>query len=299
MRHLTATEEDGEFHLIAGIEELGGLTAFGRQVMVVDLRPDPDLFQLNDMLIFTRLTLFTTLLVSELSIVHQTADGRRRIRRHLNEVEPPVPRHLERFIGRDDPDLRSLFIDQADFADPNAFVYASLDGSRNSMLRFSLVGSFVFTQPECQAALARGLASLPTIKAPGIFRQRPRSAKHEKTPASDDRRFRPWLEGNGSMPAGHRSIPRCARSFSANWPNLRGNLVVVGGSWQLPPLVHATRSRAPAKERYAPVVMMVRNSCTTRHNSWYDVYSGIGASRITFGGRKSGTTPRAFRARAI
>jgi hypothetical protein len=31
------------------------------------------------------------------------------------------------------------------------------------MLRFSLVGSFVFTQPECQAVRARDLASSPVI----------------------------------------------------------------------------------------------------------------------------------------
>src|SRR5690606_29428727 len=131
---------------------------------------------------------------------------RRRIWRHLNQVETPVPRHLERLKRRDDPDLLSLFIDQADFANPNAFVYASLDGSRNSMLRFSLVGSFVFTQPICQAALARGRASLPAnnkrLETLDNDHEVPSTKKHRRPTTGVSA---PWLEGNGSMSPGHRS----------------------------------------------------------------------------------------------
>ena len=92
--HLPPAEQDRQFDLVAGVQKLRRLPTFGLQIVIVDLRPDPDFFQLDDVLVPARLTFFAALLVSELAVVHEPADRRDRIRRHLDEIEPALPRHL-------------------------------------------------------------------------------------------------------------------------------------------------------------------------------------------------------------
>jgi hypothetical protein len=134
--HLAATEEDGQFDLVPGVEELGGLAPFRLQVVVVDLGPDTDLFQLDGVLVTARLALFAALLVAKLAVVHEPADGGHRIGSHLDQVETPLARHLKRIKGGDDADLLAVLVDQPDLADPDALIDAGLDGSGNSLPPF-------------------------------------------------------------------------------------------------------------------------------------------------------------------
>jgi hypothetical protein len=53
------------------------------------------------------------LLVLELPVVHDLADGRFRQRRHLHEIKVRFLGRHERLLTRDDPDLRSVRADQA------------------------------------------------------------------------------------------------------------------------------------------------------------------------------------------
>src|SRR5918998_3385911 len=64
--HLADAEEDGQLDLVTSVEELRGLSTFGFEVVVVDLGPDTDFFQLDYVLVTARLSLFTALLVSKL-----------------------------------------------------------------------------------------------------------------------------------------------------------------------------------------------------------------------------------------
>jgi hypothetical protein len=127
--HLAPPEEDGQLDLVSGIEELRGLPTFGLEVMVVDLGPDADLFQLDDVLVASRLTLFAALLVPKLAVVHEPADGWHRIGSHLDEIEPPLARHLKRIECGDNANLLAVLINQPDLADPDALIDAGLDGS--------------------------------------------------------------------------------------------------------------------------------------------------------------------------
>ena len=138
--HLAPPKEDRQLDLVSGVEELRGLPAFGLEVMVVDLGPDADLFQLDDVLVAAGLALFATLLVPKLAVVHKPADGRHRIGRHLDQVESTLARHLERVKCWNDPDLLAVLVDQPDLTNPDALVDPCLDGSGNNLPPLPIAG---------------------------------------------------------------------------------------------------------------------------------------------------------------
>ena len=138
--HLAAAKEDGQLDLVSGVEELRGLATFRLEVMVVDLGPDADLFQFDDVLMAAGLALFAALLVPELAVVHEPADGWHRIGSHLDEIEPPLARHLERVKRWNDTDLLAILVDQPDLADPDALIDACLDGSGNNLPPLPIAG---------------------------------------------------------------------------------------------------------------------------------------------------------------
>src|SRR5215217_1711226 len=114
--HLAAPEEDGQLDLVSGVEELRGLPTLGFQIVVVNLRPDANLFQLDDVLMTAGLPLFAALLVSKLAVIHEPTDGWHGVGRHLDQVESPLTRHLERVESWNDADLLAVLIDQPDLA---------------------------------------------------------------------------------------------------------------------------------------------------------------------------------------
>lgn len=126
MGHLSATKQHRQLDLIAAIKKFSCLTALRFEIMVINLWPNADLFQFYDMLIAAGLPLFSTLLVTEAAIVHETADGRHGIGRHFNEIEPALARHLQRIARRYDSDLRAFIIDQAYFTNSNPLVHTGL-----------------------------------------------------------------------------------------------------------------------------------------------------------------------------
>jgi hypothetical protein len=138
--HLAAAEEDGQLDLVSGVEELRGLPTFGLEVMIIDLRPDADLFQLDNVLVAARLALFAALLVSKLPVVHEPADGWHRVGSHLDEIEPPLARHLQRIECGDNANLLAVLINQPDLADPDALIDAGLDGSGNNLPPLPIAG---------------------------------------------------------------------------------------------------------------------------------------------------------------
>jgi hypothetical protein len=131
--HLATAEEDGQLDLVSGVEELRGLATLGFEIVVIDLGPDADFFQLDDVLMAAGLALFAALLVAKLPVVHEPADGWHRVGSHLDQIEPPLARHLERVKRWYDTDLLAVFIDQPDLADPDALIDACLDRSGNNL----------------------------------------------------------------------------------------------------------------------------------------------------------------------
>lgn len=131
--HFPAAEEDGEFHLMAGIEKFRGLPPLRLQIVVINLWPDAHFFQLNDVLMAARLALLPALLVTELAVVHQTTDGRHGVWRNFDQIKPALTRHLQRIERGNDANLLAVLVDEPDLANPDTLVDASLNGSGNNL----------------------------------------------------------------------------------------------------------------------------------------------------------------------
>src|SRR5581483_11455729 len=84
VHHLAASEHDRDLHLFAGFEELLQTLELGLKVVLGHLRPKLHLFQLDDVLLPPLFLLSFDRVELEASVVHQAADRRARLRRHLD-----------------------------------------------------------------------------------------------------------------------------------------------------------------------------------------------------------------------
>jgi hypothetical protein len=83
---LTTPEENGDFDLVTVIKKLDSPLRFGVEVMDADLRTEPDLLQLNRLLVLAGLSLLLGLLILKATVVEQTANRRLDVRSDLNQV---------------------------------------------------------------------------------------------------------------------------------------------------------------------------------------------------------------------
>ena len=95
-------------------------------VVVVDLWPHLDLFEVHHVLVLAGLARATVLFVLELAVIHDAAHGRARSRRHLDEIEPLGLGHGERFSGGDHSHLLTVVPDDTNLGDADALVDAGL-----------------------------------------------------------------------------------------------------------------------------------------------------------------------------
>ena len=122
VRHFASAEEDRRLDLVAVGQEALDVLLLELVVVLVDLRPELDFLDLDDLLVLLGLPgalLFLVLVAPE---VHDAADRRVRRCRNLHEVEPLLPRDGQRLLRRHDAQLLPGVVDDADFADPDAFV---------------------------------------------------------------------------------------------------------------------------------------------------------------------------------
>jgi hypothetical protein len=129
--HFTSPEPDRQFNFVARVEEPRRLAALRFKVMSPDLRPEPDLLQIDHMLMSSRLAFFPALFVPISAEIHQPANRWYRVGRNFDEIEPPVSRHFESIAGGNYPDLLPLFVNQPDLSNSNTLVDASLNWSGN------------------------------------------------------------------------------------------------------------------------------------------------------------------------
>ena len=124
---LTTAVDEHDLDLVALFEPFARVLELHVEVVVVGPRTEPKFLQLRVMHLLAGVLLL--LLVLVLAIVHDLADGRPRVRRHLDKIEVRLDGHATRFLGEDDPDLAALGVDEADVADANAFIHAGFGGS--------------------------------------------------------------------------------------------------------------------------------------------------------------------------
>src|SRR5262249_49221821 len=172
---LAAAERDDEPDLIPLFEEPPDVANLELVVVVVGLRPELDLFDLDDRRVLLRLVGLLRLLVLELPVVHDAADGRHGLGRDLAEVEPSVFRHTQRLVRRHDAELAVVIRDDADLRHANATVDAVRVLGRRS-LRWSRNGVFSVESSAAldghSAARARSAGTPPLGGAPAFGRRR-------------------------------------------------------------------------------------------------------------------------------
>lgn len=122
--HLAATETQGDLHLVAVLEELVNRAHLDLVVMGVGPGTELHFLDLDDLLILASLGFFLLSLVLELAIVHDLADGRRRVRGNLHEIESGLFGHYQGSFGGYYAYVFAIGADEADFRGPNAFVDA-------------------------------------------------------------------------------------------------------------------------------------------------------------------------------
>ena len=88
------------------------MALLGGVVVGIDLRAELDLLDRDRALVLARQLLLLLLVVAVLAVIHDAADGRIRVRGHLDEVEVLGPRVLQSFVARLDADLRPIVVDQ-------------------------------------------------------------------------------------------------------------------------------------------------------------------------------------------
>jgi hypothetical protein len=130
VRHFAPTEHHRHFDLVALLQELRGLPALRREIVIIDLGTNAHFLELDDVLVLARFALLAALFVPELAVIHQAANRRNRIRRDFHQIEPARASHFQSVASRDDPDLLTLFVDQANFSDADAFIHPRLDRPR-------------------------------------------------------------------------------------------------------------------------------------------------------------------------
>ena len=130
MDHLSTSEHHRHFRLVPFFQESLGVPRLELEIVILGLGPKLDLLDQNDRLLLLGLARLLALLVSILPIIHDPADGRLGLRRHLNQIEPEALGGLEGLLNRQDSELFSIRIDDPHLFDSNTLVDpdASTDG---------------------------------------------------------------------------------------------------------------------------------------------------------------------------
>ena len=129
----SAAEQNSELDLVAVFKELDCLASLGFAIVVSNFGLYTNFLELDHMLVFSGLTLFTTLFVAKSSVIHEPANWWNGVGRNFDKIETLFSRHFERVAGRNNADLVTFVVDEPYFANTNSLVHASLNWSGNSL----------------------------------------------------------------------------------------------------------------------------------------------------------------------
>ncbi len=128
---LAAAVHDNRLNLIAVDEESFAMLLLELVVVLVDLRPEFDLLDLDRALVLPRIMDLPCELVLVLTEVQDPAHRRCCLRRDFHKIEVPLMGKLQRVNRRHDPKLNPILVDHSNFANANSFIHpdiATFDG---------------------------------------------------------------------------------------------------------------------------------------------------------------------------
>src|SRR5215210_2147088 len=138
MGKLPATKQDGHLDLVAVLEKLHGPFGLGVEVVVADFRPEPDLLDLDVLLILASLALFLGLFVLETAVIEQAADGGNDVGRDFYEIEVLGLGQLQCLKSGHDAELLAVFTNQSDLTYADPIVHTEI-GFANRLTPWSLL----------------------------------------------------------------------------------------------------------------------------------------------------------------
>ena len=125
MRHLAAAEKNRGLDLVALGQEALDVLLLELIIVLVDLRPELDLFDVDYFLVFLGLARALLLLILILAEIHDPAHRRYGRGRDLDQVQSFLLGNGQRLRRRHDAELLAVIIDYANFPNPDSFVDAN------------------------------------------------------------------------------------------------------------------------------------------------------------------------------
>ena len=122
--HLAALEAQGGLYLVALAEEANCLVLLGLVIMLIHGHREFHFFDHDDFLLLARGAIALVLFVKELAVILNAADGWLGGGRNFNQVEATLAGYFESFEGRQNAELFTVFVDDADFTRANSVVNA-------------------------------------------------------------------------------------------------------------------------------------------------------------------------------
>jgi len=116
----TAAKTHDQSNFVALFQEAPDVAQLEVQVVIIGLRSKLDFFHFDRGGVLASLLGLLGLLVLELSVVHDAANGRHRLGRDLDEIEAFLLCHAKRFVRRQDAELSTIVGDDADLGHTNA-----------------------------------------------------------------------------------------------------------------------------------------------------------------------------------
>jgi len=98
-RHFTATEKNCCFDFVAVVEKAQNVVLFGFVIVVVHINAELHFFDYDFGLVLFGFAFLFFLLVEELAIVHDAANGRDRGRRNFHQIQVLLTSQFERVEG--------------------------------------------------------------------------------------------------------------------------------------------------------------------------------------------------------
>ena len=124
VRHLAALETQRRLDLIAFAQEANRLVLLGLVIMLIDSHGKFNFLDHDHFLLLARRAIALVLLVEKFAVILNAADGRLGSGRDFDQIQSTLAGYLQSFEGRQNTELFTVFVNDADFTRANSVVNA-------------------------------------------------------------------------------------------------------------------------------------------------------------------------------